>query len=237
MPTRFNLSYDRTCNLSCPSCRREPIAAKGAELERIEAVTDGLLPLLRGGERLEVTGSGDPFASKSFRRLLASINRDEFPRLKITIMTNGQLMRRSEWGKFAHLHGMIDAVNVSVDATRPETYAIVRRGGDLAELLPNLDFVGELRREGAIRHYRVCFVVQDHNFEEMPEFVELGQEVGADTLHFQMMHDWGTYERVELNRRRVHLGEHPKHSAFLEVLRSLPEPKAPKIISDFAYLT
>lgn len=237
VPRRFNLSYDRTCNLSCPSCRREPIAAKGAELERIEAVTDRLLPLLRGGERLEVTGSGDPFASKSFRRLLASINPNEFPKLKITIMTNGQLMRRSEWGKFAHLHGMIDAVNVSVDATRPETYAIVRRGGQLAELLPNLDFIGELRREGAIRHYRVCFVVQDHNFREMPEFVELGQKVGADTLHFQMMHDWGTYAPGELNRRRIHLVEHPEHAAFVEVLRSLPVPKAPKVLSDFAYLT
>jgi len=235
--TRFNLSYDRTCNLSCPSCRTELIAAKGPELERIEAVTDRLLPLLKGGQRLEVTGSGDPFASKSFRRLLASVNREEFPELKITIMTNGQLMRRSEWGKFAHLHGMIDAVNVSVDAARAETYAMVRRGGELAELLPNLDFIGELRRDGAIRQYRVCFVVQDHNFREMTEFLELGQKVGADTLHFQMLHDWGTYQPAELNKRRIHRAEHPEHGAFLEVLRSLPKSSTPKILSDFAYLT
>ncbi|MFO1435235.1 MAG: carbamoyltransferase C-terminal domain-containing protein [Gammaproteobacteria bacterium] len=236
LPKRFNLAYDKTCNLSCPTCRTEQISAKGEELDRIETVTDGLMEALRQGERLEVTGSGDPFASKSFRRILQTVNREDFPNLKITIMTNGLLMRRSEWQKFEHLHGMIDCVSVSVDAAAAETYRIVRRGGEFADLLPSLEFIGELRRNEAIDYYRLNFVAQDLNFREMPAFVELARRVGADSVRFQMMHDWGTYQSEELRKRRVHLSDHPQHEEFVAVLKSLPKLHRPRIASDFGYL-
>lgn len=235
-PTQFNLSYDRTCNLSCPSCRTDKVAAKGAELATIEQATDHLFDSLKHAERLEVTGSGDPFASKSFRRLLMALDSVSFPKLKITIMTNGLLMKRSEWGKFEHLHGMIDAVNISVDAATPETYRELRRGGEFDDLIPNLEFVGELRQAEAIAHYRLCFVVQEQNFREMVQFAELAERVGADQVHFQMLHDWGTYGVTDLTERRVHLAHHPHHEEFLGVLRLLPQNQKLKVISDFSYL-
>lgn len=237
-PTRFNLSYDLTCNLSCPSCRSQPIAAKGEELDRIEKVTNNVIELLKQGERLEVTGSGDPFSSKSFRRLLATVNPQDFPKLRITIMTNGLLMKRREWVRFEHLHGMIDAVNVSVDAATPETYRVLRRGGELEDLLPNLEFIGELRASGAISHYRLCFVAQQLNFREMPAFHALARRVGADQVHFQMLHDWGVIPSAELNHKRVHLREHPEYQDFVQVIRALPigSTEKPRIISDFSYL-
>lgn len=235
-PARFNLSYDLSCNLSCPSCRKEMVVAKGAELDRIEGATDRIIDALRGAERVEVTGSGDPFASKSFRRLLQRINRDEFPRLRITIMSNGQLMRRSEWPKFEHLHGMIDAVNISVDAAQPETYRVLRRGGELDDLIPNLHFIGELRARGNITHFRLCFVVQQQNYREMTEFYELARQAGADEVHYQMLHDWGTMPAAQLNRQRVHLAEHPEFPAFVECLKALPHEGKPRVLSDFSYL-
>ncbi|MBZ8140344.1 hypothetical protein CLD22_10585 [Rubrivivax gelatinosus] len=235
-PKRFNLSYDLSCNLSCPSCRSRPIVAKGPDLDRIETVTNSVLEMLKQGERVEVTGSGDPFASKSFRRLLTSLNRDEFPRLGITLMTNGQLMQRREWTRFQHLHGMIDAVNVSVDAAEPGTYRQLRRGGELADLLPNLEFIGELRASGAISQFRMCFVVQQLNYREMPDFVALAGRVGADQVHFQMLHDWGSMPAPELARMRVHLSDHPEFQAFVGVLHGLPQAARPQIISDFSYL-
>lgn len=235
-PARFNLSYDLSCNLSCPSCRKDMIVAKGPELERIERATDALIDALRDADRVEVTGSGDPFASKSFRRLLQRINRNEFPRLRITIMSNGQLMRRSEWPKFEHLHGMIDAVNISVDAAQPETYRVLRRGGELDDLIPNLHFIGELRARGDITQYRLCFVVQQQNYREMGDFYELARAAGADEVHFQMLHDWGTMPAAQLNRQRVHLAEHPEFPDFVECLKALPQEGKPRVLSDFSYL-
>lgn len=235
-PTRLNLSYDKTCNLACPSCRSERFTAKGDELARIERVTDHIIPALARAERLEVTGSGDPFASKSFRRLLQAIDRERCPDLRITLMTNGLLLDRREWSKFAHLHGMIDAVNVSVDAARPDTYRVVRRGGELEDLVPNLHFIGELLAEGAIATFRLCFVVQQRNYREMPDFVRLGAAVGARQVRFQMLHDWGSMPAAELHAQRIHGIAHPEHAEFLDVLRSLPTGGVPEILSDFDYL-
>jgi MoaA/NifB/PqqE/SkfB family radical SAM enzyme len=236
LPRRLNLSYDRTCNLSCPSCRSERFTAKGAEFDRIEAITDQVIPALRGAERLHVTGSGDPFASKSFRRLLMAIDRDTCPDLRITLMTNGLLLDRREWQKFSHLHGMIDAVNISVDAAEPDTYRIVRRGGELEDLIPNLHFIGELLADGAIDKFRLCFVVQQRNYREMPDFVRLAADVGASQVRFQMLHDWSVMPAAELHRQRIHVIGHPEHGAFLDVLRNVPGDAGPKILSDFDYL-
>lgn len=235
-PTRFNLSYDMSCNLSCPSCRPEPIVAKGKTLEVIEHATDRIMDSLRDAERMEVTGSGDPFASKSFRRLLQKINPVDFPKLRITIMSNGLLMRRKEWSKFSHLHGMIDAVNISVDAVKPETYRVLRRGGELSDLIPNLHFIGELRKNLDIARYRLCFVVQQLNYKEMGAFHELAREVGADEVHFQMLHDWGTMPPQQLQNQRIHLASHPDFPDFVEQLKALPQDGVPRVQSDFSYL-
>lgn len=236
-PTHLNLSYDKTCNLICPSCRNEKHAASGKELTQIEELTSRLLETLKGAKRVEITGSGDPFASKSFRRLMTSINRGDYPDLKLTLMTNGLLFQRSEWSCFEHLHGMIDTVKVSVDAASPETYAVLRRGGELPDLIPNLEFIGELRQTGAIDEFIMCFVTQDLNFREMPAFVELARRVGADRVHFQMLHDWGTYSTPEQNKRQIHLKDHPEHKDFLDVLETLQKIEKPILVSDFSYLT
>ena len=236
LPRALNLSYDKTCNLSCPSCRSERITAKGAEFTRIEGITDQVIPALRGAERLWVTGSGDPFASKSFRRLLMSIDREACPDLRITLMTNGLLFTPREWDKFAHLHGMIDYVNVSVDAADAATYRVVRRGGELADLLPNLRFIGSLLADGAIANFRLCFVVQRRNYREMPAFVRMAAEVGASQVRFQMLHDWNAMPQEELHLQRIHATGHPEHGAFLDVLQSVPTDAGPQILSDFGYL-
>jgi hypothetical protein len=132
---------------------------------------------------------------------------------------------------------MIDCVSVSVDAAKPETYRIVRRGGELADLLPNLEFIGELRRDKAIDYFRLSFVTQDLNFREMTAFIELARRVGADSVRFQMMHDWETYQDSDLKQRRIHLSDHPQHEEFVAVLKSLPNPQTPKVFSDFGYIT
>jgi MoaA/NifB/PqqE/SkfB family radical SAM enzyme len=236
LPRSLNLSYDKTCNLSCPSCRSDRFTAKGAELSRIEAITDQVIPALGRAERLYVTGSGDPFASKSFRRVLMAINREACPDLRITLMTNGLLFTPREWEKFAHLHGMIDYVNVSVDAAEPETYRVVRRGGELQDLLPNLRFIGGLLADGAIANFRLCFVVQRRNYREMPAFMRMAAEVGASQVRFQMLHDWNAMPQEELHRQRIHVIGHPEHAEFLDVLRSIPTDAGPQILSDFGYL-
>lgn len=218
-PTLVNLSYDRSCNLSCPSCRTEPFAADGAERDRLLHLTERtILPLLRRAELAMITGSGEPFASKAFRQILARINDDEFPSLKIILMTNGLLFTPEEWSRFPGLHRKLAFVRVSIDAATARTYSKLRRGGDFDRLLVNLRFIAGLARSGAFEDFVIAFVVQHDNFLEMPDFVRLGQDLGATRVAFTRMTNWGTFPADDYDRHAVWIEGHPRHREFLAVM-------------------
>ena len=217
-PRRVALSHDRSCNLSCPSCRTEVIIARKEEQARLDAMAERvILPLARDARTLHVTGSGDPFASNHFRHLLKRLEPLAFPHLRLHLQTNGILLDRAAW-RDLDLEGQVARVAISIDAAQAETYAQVRRGGSFPRLLENLAFVRDLRRSGAIEHLRLDFVVQAMNFREMPDFVDLARSFAADGVKFQMIRNWGTFSPQVFARRHVGSPEHPRHEAFRAVL-------------------
>jgi MoaA/NifB/PqqE/SkfB family radical SAM enzyme len=213
-PKDLRLSYDSTCNLWCPSCRTEKIAAKGAEFDEIMRVTDEVVrPLLATAQTVMMNGYGDIFSARSCRRILESISPQTHPRLKLRFITNGVLLTEAEWQKFPNIHRMVDSIRVSVDAVRAETYAIVRRGGDFDKLRNNLAFMARLRRESVIREFMISFVVQRENFREMAEFCRLGIELGCDFIIFEVIQNWNTFGD-KFADQAVHVPGHPLHDDF-----------------------
>ena len=84
--------------------------------------------------------------------------------------------------------------------------------------MENLQFISSLRRNGPLTWLGLGFVVQQNNFLEMPDFVELGRRFGVDTVHFSQLVDWGTYSPGEYHQRAVHRPAHPAHPAFRSLL-------------------
>lgn len=218
-PTQIVLSHDRSCNLSCPSCRTRLIVANKEEQRKLDSLLDTkLLPLLKGAETVKVTGSGDPFGSNHFRRLLKKINRTEFPTLNLYLHTNGQLFDEHAWNDL-ELSGLVNIVQISIDSTTEETYRILRRGGTFSRLLKNLEFIKTLREIGEIKYLDFLMVVQNLNFKEMPDFVRLGLRYGADTITFQLIRNWRTYTESEFREHNIAGHVHPRHNEFLAILR------------------
>ena len=219
-PKEVILSHDRSCNLSCPSCRTGNIVAGKSKQKTLDDMVEtGLLPTLRQAERVYITGSGDPFGSNHFRRLVKRLKRDEFPNLVIDLHTNGQLWDRKAWADL-DLAGRVDTAQISIDAAKEDTYGVVRRGGTLQRLLTNLEFVKTLRETGEIRRLIISMVVQKLNYREMPDFVRLGKRFGADEISFQMIRNWGTYSKKDFED--IYIGDpaHPDHAGLAEVLES-----------------
>ena len=218
-PVRVLMSQDQSCNLSCPSCRTKLILARKDEQDRLNELFEAvILPLLRDARQVKITGSGDPFASGHYRHVLKRLSRREYPQLRVQLQTNGVLLDRRAWQELG-LDGLVESVWVSIDAARPETYAIVRRGGSFGKLLQNFEFLGALRREGHVRHLRLDFVVQARNFREMPDAVDIARAIGFDRIHFQMIRNWGTFTVAEFDQHFIGSPDHPDYSEFLEVLR------------------
>ena len=61
--------------------------------------------------------------------------------------------------------------------------------------------------------------VQLNNFEEMPRFVDLGRSHACDRVTFHQLLDWDTFTPEEFASRAVQQPGHPRHAAFLAMLR------------------
>lgn len=226
-PRELKLSHDRSCNLSCPSCRTEILAAGKRKQKRLDdQLETSFVPVLKDAGSVYITGSGDPFGSAHFRRLIKRLTRQEFPKLRFRLHTNGQLMDERAW-RDLDLNGRVEMVHVSIDATTPETYAVLRRGGTFARLLKNLAFAKRLRDAGDIERLEISMVVQALNYREMPDFVRLGKAHSADDIAFEMIHDWGVYTPEEFERVYVGPG-HPEVGQLAEVLRD-PQMADPNV--------
>ncbi|HUI06987.1 MAG TPA: glycosyltransferase [Verrucomicrobiae bacterium] len=237
-PKEWMLSYDRSCNLFCPGCRREKEVASGAEAEQVMRVTkDVVFPLLRTAEHVGLNGSGEALVSPAFRWLLAQLPELGNPALAVTLQTNGQLFTEREWARLSNLRHLRLRVRVSIDASEASTYARLRRGGDFNRLLQNLELMKRLRDEGSIKELRFRYVVQEENVDQMESFVLMAKRYHADQVHFQMFHDWGVSSPQEAARKMVHDPSHPRHQDFLTNLsRALSHRAEIEVLHYFGYL-
>jgi wyosine [tRNA(Phe)-imidazoG37] synthetase (radical SAM superfamily) len=233
VPQMVQLNHDPTCNLACPSCRTEVVAAKAAEQKAYaEAARRVILPLLRKVHgQTYISGGGEAFSSKHYRSILTALNRAEYPGLHVYLITNGQLTTAARWRQFPDLPEMIDIVSVSIDAARAGTYERLRRPGKWPILMNNLELMADMRRSGSIRRFEINFVVQEQNYREIPEFVALGTRLGVDSIWFQRLTNYGAYSESAFARADVTSPSHPKHAELLDILRS-PIMKNPVVYMD-----
>ncbi len=220
LPEHVKLSHDKSCNLSCPSCRSSTYLANSAKQAKLDDLTEKtLVPLLREAKSVLVTGSGDPFGSKHFRNLLKRLNGGEFPDLKIDLISNGQLLDPRAWTELG-LKNRVRNVEISIDAAQAETYAIVRRGGTFARLLKNLAFLRDMRRSGEIAQLTYSMVVQALNYKEMPAFVRMSEDYAADIISFNMIRQRDVFAKDEYVEAFIGSPDHPEYEDFLKVLNA-----------------
>lgn len=189
---RIFLTYDDSCNLQCPSCRKDLIWHGDAYVGSgntaiIHGRTKELInTLLSAGHRVQinVTGSGDPFASRMFWGYLLELAAGPVhPNLSISMSTNGVMMTRDNLELIRPLWASVDNLSVSVDAATEETYMVVRRGGNFQKLRDNLANFDGMVADGSfpnLRHWQTNFIVQRDNFHEMGMFARW--QLGYATL-------------------------------------------------------
>lgn len=220
-PRKLVLAYDRTCNLACPQCRK---GFHVAGREEQEAMERDYLPLIlraaQDAEAVYLDGAGEALASKHCRYLLSLLKREQFPHLKLWLVSNGQLMNETAFREF-DLSGRVEWIHISVDAARAETYRVVRRGGDFERVLTNLAFLDELRSvRGEKFKFEMGFVATSLNFRDIPEFVQLGKRFHADSVLFSVTRNFGHLSPAEFEKLNIAASSHPEHEEFLKVLDS-----------------
>ena len=216
----INFSIDSSCNLTCPSCRKDFIfVSEGPEFERKIKIVDHMVKLIQQHDhwlKFTLAGDGDPFASLVYRDLLTKLNLNKNNEVEIEIITNG-ILAKAHWHKMAGVHKNIVRFKVSFDAGSEQVYNITRRGSNWDKLLDSCRFMSKWKQKNySNMSLTANFVVQTANYRDMAAYVELCDQLGFDEINFQAINDWGTYSNFK--QHAVWQPTHPEHSEFLKQL-------------------
>ena len=195
-PNELYISFDKTCNLKCSSCRINYYIKNEIQNE-IDLACERVLNesnWLKKANRLCLAGDGEVFFSPIYQRILYS---DAVKNRKsIEILTNGIFMTKEKLDKLCNSVPNI-SVYVSIDAATKEIYSKIRKGGNYEFLIKNLEYLSQLRNNNKIKLVELNFVIQRINYKEINDFISLLKKFKFDYVNFSSISNWGTYTDEE----------------------------------------
>lgn len=191
--TSYNISIniDESCNLQCPSCRRDKIMLdQGPLFERKLQQVNHLVDLLERFDQpchIIMSGNGDPLASHIMRPLIHRFRPST--NQTIRLFTNGLLMKK-QLGD-SRLLNSIKEYFISIDAGSEPVYEQVRLGGRWKTLMENFDWLRSTMQttEATVL---LKFVLQRANYHDIENFIQLCVEYGFNGT-IMRLEDWGTW--------------------------------------------
>lgn len=228
-PTRYTVSIniDESCNLYCPSCRKEKIMiTSGPVYDEKLAQVNHLVALLEQFDhptKIIMSGNGDVMASSIMRPLLHRFRPGKNQQIKL--FTNGLLLRKQLTDNPVMSH--VTEYLLSIDAGSKETYEQVRLGGKWETLLDNLDF---LKEHHLGQQVALTFVVQKNNYKDMKNFAELCIQYGFSG-GFTKLEDWGTWQAFA-DHNVLGNAEHAEYQDAVQNLQAVYKSYADRIQFD-----
>jgi hypothetical protein len=222
-PKIIQMSFDRSCNYKCPSCRVDMIVANSDKIKSvnltIEEIEDAYSESI---QTIYCSGTADPFASVSYRNYLRNFNSKKYPNLKsIHLHTNASLWDNEMWNSMSNIHPYVKSCEISIDASTKDTYEnITRLGGNWDNLISNLNFISTIEE---LESVKCSFVVQQSNYIEMVEFLNLMQSIFQNKVKvfFGKITNWGTFTDGQFKLLQIWSPEHPEHQLFLEEFKKV----------------
>lgn len=215
-PKYVSFCHDHECNYQCITCRDETRFHTDEHLEflngKIETV---FLPMLNNAEKVYLSGSGDPFASRHCRELIKAIVK-AYPNIKFNLHTNGSLLNEKNCKDLGILD-KISEVDISIHATNPETYKQITVNGNFDKIYENIHWISELKRIGTVNKVTLSFVVHKLNYQEMPDFLKLAEKLDV-IASFWGYRDWNTAFGKKYKEMAIFDEFHPEYKNFHDII-------------------
>ena len=193
----IRLAIDDSCNLRCPSCRKDLIFYKeGKQFERRLQLVDRIIEWINSNQspiKVHIGSDGDPFASHVYRHFMTRMTHNK--NIKYSVLTNG-LMLKDFADQIPHIIENLSELGVSIDGATKETYEKLRLGGNWKKINDNLEFISQLKQKHKFI-FRLHFVVQKENYHEMENIVQLGKKYGADHVWLDKIQDWNVMQNFQ----------------------------------------
>jgi MoaA/NifB/PqqE/SkfB family radical SAM enzyme len=195
--THLRLAIDDSCNLRCPSCRKDLVFHKQGTIHDLRIkLADGVNQWLlkqRHQVQVHLGSDGDPFASHVYRHFMQHTPRRD--NIRYSILTNG-LMFREFHTSVPYVIRNLKELGVSIDGASKETYERLRLGGKWEKMVDGLECMAEQKKRYGFR-FILHFVVQKENYHEMGDIIDMGEKYGADHVWLNKIQDWNTMDNFE----------------------------------------
>lgn len=183
-PKILTLESSSRCNLRCVMCPHA-INAVDRPKHMDSAIMNSLERAIRQSEIIQLHGIGEPLASPAFWDSLKYIPEN----CESSINTNLTVLDDKRLAKL--VASQLRAINVSLDAARPETYQKIR-GFSFEEVTNNIRRFVEARSQTG-KPFPLLFMnmtLMRSNIEEVLEFIELASSLGANGIYFWHLNRW-----------------------------------------------
>ncbi len=205
---KLNVEVTTECNLNCIMCMRKALAEDTGHMS-IETY-EGLLPALPTIQSLNIIGIGEPLLNENTFEMIRLGKRNLPADGRVSLTTNGTLI--DEHVARELVSSGVDDVVMSIDGAKAETYAAIRVGAQLAEVLQGMQLLNRAKAELNSSHpaLGVEFVAMKRNIEELPDVLELAGQNGAGffivsnvlphtpDIQGEILYDFNSDEAIEL---------------------------------------
>ncbi|MBI4567432.1 MAG: radical SAM protein [Planctomycetes bacterium] len=179
-PTHLTLETSAACNLRCTMCSLEEFyAPKGLmTLETFERCA----PLIPALQSIDFGTTGENLLNPRLMTMMARA-RAISPGLHMHLQTNATLLDAALAETLVECG--LDVLIVSIDAARPETFARIRLGARLDDVIQAVERVAAARERARARRpaLHVTYTLQAANLGELPDAVDLAARLGASRLN------------------------------------------------------
>lgn len=185
-PLQAIFEPSKVCDLHCDYCRRN----EEASIRQIEGVGNHFTPqefkeVLDKLKHIRVAnwiGDGEPLMNPEFNKLIEMAAERG---IKTTFGTNGMLVTKADVN-FWKTHKVIE-VSISIDSPIPEKYEMMRRGATFEKVIRACKLVSD-----AGLKLQMQIIAFAETIPDMPRFVDLAIEMGAQRIAFPRPHLYGT---------------------------------------------
>jgi hypothetical protein len=172
IPRTFVLAYEETCNHACVSCRPGYFKGCDSYYEKVDKISEKLIPYLNEAQYIDCNGRGEIMISEHMLCALDKVDnsRDDFV---FNVETNAALFDEAHFKRIEHLTKRNFAVTATVNSFHDSTYRFLNGyANHVDKVITNLEYMRELRSKEIINKLTLSIVVQESNFRELPEWVD-----------------------------------------------------------------
>jgi MoaA/NifB/PqqE/SkfB family radical SAM enzyme len=203
------------CNLNCRTCIRNSWKEPQGDIsgETWNRVIESL-KVLPSRPEVFFGGFGEPLLLTNIAEMVMQVKKVAG---KVDLITNGILL--SEQRSHELIEAGLDTLWVSLDGVTPESYADVRIGAVLPQVLDNIRRIAGMRQDISSKpEIGISFVAMRKNIADLPALIRMGPELGISR-----------YMVTNVFPYTEEMCKEMLYSRTVDGMDSIPSPVAPRI--------